>query len=103
MRRRLAVRHHDDLLVAARVPRQQLLRHHQPMLDVRVGFELVPAQIRQCLRLHLTRIRREPHHVQAVAAELRANKRVQRQRDFLGRHKVAAHRHGQAQVDHQHR
>src|SRR4030095_2521414 len=80
---RLAVRDHDDLLVAALLPSEQLARELKAVMHVRADVPLAPRELRQILGLELARVEREPQDVQAVARELAADQRGQLERDLL--------------------
>ena len=67
------------------VLREQVLRQHQRVVHVRAEHGLVPAHVRQLLRLQLARVGGEADDVEAVARELRADQVLQRQRDLLRR------------------
>ena len=98
---RLSVGDHDDLLRAA-LARQHAAAEHEPVLHVRAVDE-VPRDLGEVFGLQLARDRREADDAEVVARELRGDQGVQRHRHLLGGEEVVTHRHGEREVEHQHR
>src|SRR4030095_225603 len=63
---RLAVGDHDDLLVAALLPPQELPRELEAVVHVGADVPFGPRELRELLGLELARIEREAEDVQAV-------------------------------------
>ena len=91
MRRRLAVRDHQDLAGAVLVGREELARHREGVLHVGAGDPHVPRERRQVVRLDGHGVVGEADHPEAVAGELAADQRFQGERDALGRAPRAEH------------
>ena len=67
VRRRLAVGDHDDVLVAARMARQQLGAEPQPVLEIGERVAHVPARLGQVAQLELDGAREEADDGEVVA------------------------------------
>src|SRR5437660_5077172 len=97
---RLAFGDHDDLLVAALLPPQELAGELEAVMHVGADVPLAPRELRKVFGLELFRVEGEPEDVQAVARELAADQRGQRERDLLGRQEVTVVDHRAAHVEH---
>src|SRR5438445_1296020 len=97
---RLAVGDHDDLLVAALLAPEELPRQLEAMVHVGPDVPLGPRQARELLGGELAGVEREPDDPEAVARELAADERGERQRDFLGRQEIPVVDHRAAHVEH---
>ena len=100
---RLAVGDDDDLLVRRRLAGQDPARQQQAVLEVRAVLVAVPGQLGQGAGPDLAGVVGEPDDRQVVARVLRADERVERDRDLLGRQEAAAQQHRATHVDEQDR
>src|SRR5438309_5417729 len=97
---RLAVGDHDDLLVATLLPPQKPPRELEAVVHVGADVPLAPRELQKVFGLELFRVEGEPEDVQAVARELAADQRGQRERDLLGRQEVTVVDHRATHVEH---
>ena len=102
MRGRLAVGDHDDLAGAALVAGEKALGEHEGVVHVRAQDRLVPAHVRQFLRLQFASVGGEADDVEAVPGELRVDQVVEREGDLLRSLEAAAQRHRPGEVQHDH-
>src|SRR5262245_11230730 len=81
--RRLAVRDDDDVLVVARVAREELARDAEPVLQVGERVTHVPARLGEVAELQLDRAREEADDREVIPRVARADEALHRHRDLL--------------------
>src|SRR5581483_7730624 len=103
VRRRLSVRDDDDVLVVARMPRQQLGRDAQSVLQVRERVAHVPAGLGEVPELQLDRACEEADDREEVPRVAGADQALHRHRDLLRCREASLPGHGPAHIEEEHR